>query len=38
LNSKVGILARNWMESYLDMGGPDSWIKISAKIYQEKLR
>lgn len=34
---KIVIRPKEWMGGYPDIGGPDSWIKISASSYQEKL-
>jgi len=35
---KIVVRPANWIGGYLDIGGPDSWIKINAKSYQEKLQ
>lgn len=34
---KIVIRPEKWMDGYLDIGGPSSWIKIQAQSYQEKL-
>ena len=34
---KIVVRPEKWIGGYPDIGGPDSWIKISAKSYQEKL-
>lgn len=34
---KLVIRPKEWIGGYPDIGGPDSWIKISANSYQEKL-
>ena len=33
---KIVIRPKEWMGGYPDIGGPDSWIRINAKSYQEK--
>lgn len=33
---KIVIRPKEWIGGYPDIGGPDSWIKISASSYQEK--
>lgn len=35
---KIVIRPAEWIGGYPDIGGPDSWIKIDAKSYQEKLQ
>lgn len=35
---KIVIRPAVWIGGYPDIGGPDSWIKIDAKSYQEKLK
>jgi hypothetical protein len=34
---KIVIRPKEWIGGYPDIGGPDSWIKISARSYQEKM-
>lgn len=34
---KIVVRPSSWIGGYPDIGGPDSWIKIAAKSYQEKL-
>lgn len=34
---KIVIRPKEWIGGYPDIGGPDSWIKISASSYQEKI-
>lgn len=34
---KIVIRPKDWIDGHPDIGGPDSWIKISAKSYQEKM-
>lgn len=34
---KIVIRPEQWIGGYPDIGGPDSWIRIDAKSYQEKL-
>jgi hypothetical protein len=34
---KVVIRPKEWLGGYPDIGGPDSWIRIKAQSYQEKL-
>jgi hypothetical protein len=34
---KIVVRPAKWIGGYPDIGGPDSWIKIDAKSYQEKL-
>lgn len=34
---KIVIRPKVWIGGYPDIGGPDTWIKVSAKSYQEKL-
>ncbi len=35
---KIVIRPADWIGGYPDIGGPDSWIKIYAKSYQEKIK
>lgn len=33
---KIVVRPAKWMDGYPDIGGPDSWIRVQAKSYQEK--
>ncbi len=35
---KIVVRPQEWIGGYPDIGGPDSWIKIAAKSYQEKMK
>ncbi len=35
---KIVVRPAKWVEAFPDIGGPDSWIRIDAKSYQEKLQ
>lgn len=34
---KIVVRPAKWIDGYPDIGGPDAWIKVQAKSYQEKV-